>query len=321
MSAHTGLERDTGARIVLETASGLLIEASTSPHDGLLEEFYQDYDKAFVLENEKEGLEGFAACLALNAGDAYVRLRGRYGPFREFVVVLRARGERVAGANFIVFPWGEGQGAGISVNLNYVFVNDPFRRRGLLRRLMGDLPALALGLFAHTNAHDIPRALVELPTGASSALPVYTFIEQNDPYRMSQEAYKKDTELTGLDQMERILMWGRLGARIVDFDYVQPPLSHAQGPDDTLAFAVLGCTLPTLDACILRKHLECFFGISVLKGAPLGGDPTAAAQIARLSGMCDVGQMIRLLPLGKSLPVADAHRPASLRAALRGGAA
>src|SRR5262245_56131772 len=74
-----------GTRLSLVSTSGLVIDATTSPDDGLLEEFYRDYDGAFVLENEKEGYDGFAECLELNAGDHYASLVKRYGPFREFV--------------------------------------------------------------------------------------------------------------------------------------------------------------------------------------------------------------------------------------------
>jgi hypothetical protein len=93
------------ARIQLRSPSGLLIEASTGSSDGVLDQFYQDYDAAFVLENEKEGRAGFVECLALN-GEAYPELAARFGAFREFVLVARdsADGPRIGGANFVAFP-------------------------------------------------------------------------------------------------------------------------------------------------------------------------------------------------------------------------
>src|SRR5256885_165890 len=123
--AQTGATR-AATRLSLVSASGLAIEATTGADDGLLEEFYRDYDGAFVLENEKEGYDGFAECLGLNAGDQYANLVGRYGPFREFVAVVRdpATGARLGGANFIIFPV-SGVAAHdlvLSINLNYVFV-------------------------------------------------------------------------------------------------------------------------------------------------------------------------------------------------------
>jgi hypothetical protein len=315
--ANTGAARN-GTRLSLVSASGLAIDATTTADDGLLEEFYRDYDGAFVLENEKEGYDGFAECLGLNAGDQYANLVGRYGPFREFVVVVRdpATGARLGGANFIIFPV-SGAAARelvLSINLNYVFVNAQLRRKGVFRQLMGDLPALAFRLFAETNSSDLPNATWGEPQ-------VYIFIEQNDPFRMSREDYDRDTELTGLDQVARIGLWSRLGARIVDFPYVQPPLSKDQDADDTLAYAVLGAPDADLDACLLRAHLERFFGISVLKGADLSVEPTAAAQLSELAVRCKDNRRVLLLdgnvPVIESALAKSAKRPATLREALR----
>ena len=157
----TGAARD-GTRLRLTSTSGLTIDATTAADDGLLEEFYRDYDGAFVLENEKEGYDGFAECLELNAGAHYTSLVGRYGPFREFVAVVRdpATGERLGGANFIIFPvsGAAARDLVLSMNLNYVFINAKLRRKGIFRQLIGDLPALAFRLFVATNASDLPKA-------------------------------------------------------------------------------------------------------------------------------------------------------------------
>jgi hypothetical protein len=316
-----------GTRLNLVSGSGLVIEVTTAADDGLLEEFYRDYDGAFVLENEKESYEGFAECLRLNAGDHYANLVGRYGPFREFVGVVRdpATGARVGGANFIMFPiaGATAREPVLSINLNYVFINARLRRTGLFRRLMDDLPAVAVRLFVETNAADLPKDLPkDLPNPRGEGEPpVYIFIEQNDPFRMSREDYDRDTQLTGLDQVARIGLWSRLGARIVDFPYVQPPLSRGQGADDTLAYAVLGVRDADLDACLLRAHLERFFGISVLKGADLSVEPTAAAQLSELAARCKEKRRVPLLdgnvPVIESALAKTAGRPATLREALR----
>jgi hypothetical protein len=310
-----------GTRLSLISSSGLVIDATTTADDGLLEEFYRDYDGAFVLENEKEGYDGFAECLGLNAGDQYANLAGRYGPFRELIAVVRdaATGARLGGANFIIFPisGANARELALSINLNYVFVNAQLRRKGVFRQLIGDLPALAFRLFAETNSADLPAAL---RTGVREPQ-VYIFIEQNDPFRMSREDYDRDTQLTGLDQVARIGLWSRLGARIVDFPYVQPPLSKDQDADHTLAYAVLGARDADLDACLLRAHLERFFGISVLKGADLSAEPTAAAQLSELAIRCRDNRRVPLLdgnvPVIESALAKTAKRPATLREALR----
>lgn len=68
------------APIQLQSPSGLLIEASTGSADGVLDQVYQDYDAAFVLENEKEGRDGFVECLALNGAPmpAWRRVSGLF---------------------------------------------------------------------------------------------------------------------------------------------------------------------------------------------------------------------------------------------------
>jgi hypothetical protein len=322
-TGRSGTGRD-GTRLSLVSTSGLMIEATTAADDGLLEEFYRDYDGAFVLENEKEGYDGFAECLGLNAGDHYANLVGRYGPFREFVAVIRdpATGARVGGANFIMFPvaGATAREPVLSINLNYIFINAQLRRTGLFRRLMRDLPAVAVRLFDQTNASDLPKALSQPPRGTGEPQ-VYIFIEQNDPFRMSREDYDRDTQLTGLDQVARIGLWSRLGARIVDFPYVQPPLSKDQDADDTLAYAVLGVRDVDLDACLLRAHLERFFGISVLKGADLSVEPMVGAQLSDLAVRCKEKRRVLLLdgnvPVIESALAKTAGRPATLREALR----
>ena len=318
-----------GTRIELQSPSGLLIEATTGSADGLLDQFYQDYDAAFVLENEKEGRDGFAECLALNHGAAYVDLSAQFGPFREFVLIARGGdlAPRIGGANFIAMPLqqpGEADATILSVHLNYVFVNAQARHQGHLKRLMRDLPHVALALFAATNASDIPGAWTAAGRASTPAAPqTLIFIEQNDPFRMSPEAYALDTRHTGLDQIARISIWSRLGARIVDFPYVQPPLSASQAADETLLLAVLGADGDALSACLVRDHLYRFFGISVLKGSDPMRQPAAARQLSSLAAACGERKPVHLLSsrrldeaLARSSP-ASTPRAASVRDLLR----
>jgi hypothetical protein len=84
---------------------------------------------------------------------------------------------------------------------------------------------------------------------------------------------------------------------------------------------VLGAPDADLDACLLRSHLERFFGISVRKGADLSVEPTAAAQLSELALRCKDNRGVPLLDA--NVPVIDsalaktARRPATLREALR----
>jgi len=280
-----------GARVRVTSAAGLAYDGSTSAGDGRLEEFFAAYDAAFVLPNEKEGHAGFAACLALNEGSQYDRLCRRYGPFREFIVTVRAAGEMVGGLNFITFPLSDPDQdrPALSLNLNYIFVVATHRRRGLLTRMVGDLPAVALAMFAHSHGPLLPG------DAAAACHCVYTFIEQNDPYRMSAADYALDTELTGLDQLARIALWARQGARIVDFAYVQPALTAQQEPDPNLVYAVLGAPGPTLHPGFLSQHLERFFAVSVLKGADPRSNAEARQQLDSLADCAAQGRRLALL--------------------------
>lgn len=281
----------------------------TDTGDGpVFDRFFAGYDRAFVLPDEKEDVEGFRACLALNHGAEHDRLVAEYGPFRELCLVADdADGTPAGGANMIAAVIDvPGFGPAVTVNLNYVYVDPASRGRGHLRRLVAASAKIAESLFGDPIAPIV-------------------FIEQNDPFRMSAQAYARDTAATGLDQLDRLRIWSRLGARIVDIDYVQPALSAGQGPDDTLIYSVLGRAEPTLPAAILRAHLARFFGISVLKGAPFGGDETVQAQLNDLGTATAANRRIDLLdpePLLDRLAAPQEARallgeiPPSFRAAL-----
>jgi hypothetical protein len=212
---------------------------------------------------------------------------------------------------------GKSDGSALSMNLNYVFINQRFRRGGFFKRLTIDLPEIARRLLAITNPGDISWPPAESPE-------MLMFIEQNDPYGMSPEEYALDTEFTGLDQLARIGIWARLGAKVVDFPYVQPPLTAQQKADHNLVYGVLGANTDSLDSCLLLGHLRSFFGISVLKGADPMSEPNAAQQLRSLAGMCEARETVRLLDAAAlqhaPSPLSDtqAARPTSLRKFLRG---
>jgi len=272
----------------------------------VFDRFFAGYDRAFVLPDEKEDRDGLVECLALNHGEAARDLTRRYGRFREICAIATDEaGMVVGGANLIALRHERSEGDPIvTANLNYMYVEPEARGRGHLRRLF----------------ETVSNAVAEM--AESEATPLI-FIEQNDPFAMSEEAYRHDSEFTGLDQFDRLRIWARLGARIVDIPYVQPPLSADQEPDDGLVYAVLGASGDTLPAGVIAAHLRGFFGISVLKGAPLEDEPTAAA----LLGALDAGGEVALLDPSTLLArihsredaIALPGPPATLREALAVG--
>jgi GNAT superfamily N-acetyltransferase len=257
--------------------AGLDIAMSNEAGGPVLELFYSGYDRAFVLPNEKENFAGFVDCLNLNHGAARKRLDAMYGPFSEVCLVARDSEslEFVGGSNFIALSITARDRSIVTANLNYIFVDSAARGRGYFGRLV-----------------EAVRQAAIIAMG-SSGEPVI-FIEQNDPLRMSLDDYQQDTEFTGLDQLDRMRIWAKQNARVIDHPYTQPPLTRDAEPDDNLIYGVLS-DQATLDACLLRDHLRAFFGISVLKGRPLADEPIAARQIATLDDMCVAGQCIDLL--------------------------
>ena len=268
---------------------GLELRATERPDSPLLEHFFAGYDRAFVLPDEREELDGFRACLAINP-----RTRRRFGRFhRELVMVVDdpATGQLLGGANFLATRFDDAPTGHppVTVALNYLFVEAAARGRGLARMLKAEVGRLA-------------NAAVAAPPGAPAPA---IFIEQNDPMRLTAEEYAADSAHAGIDQIDRLNVWARMGAKLVDFGYVQPPLSATQACDDGLAYAVMGLDGGMVDAAYLRAHLESFFGISVLKGGDPHAEPSARAQLAALAAMSAAGTPVTLIAMQ---PVIDALR-------------
>jgi hypothetical protein len=55
-------------------AAGLRFDVTDLPTGLVLETFYEGFDAAFVLPEEKEPIDGFRQCLALNHNPDYVSL-------------------------------------------------------------------------------------------------------------------------------------------------------------------------------------------------------------------------------------------------------
>jgi len=279
-----------------DLGDGVSLHVFTRSDDARLLNFFEAYDAAFILEDEKENLDGFKACLDLNEGAAYARLSCLYGPYREIVIQLTegAAGRVLGAANFIAFAGG---GADLTVSLSYIFVDSAERQRGHFSRLMAMVRSEAQAAFAWPDA--APEPLI--------------FIEMNDPVNMSPGDYGRDSAHAGLDQVDRLRIWERRGARIVALPYRQPPLSAQQTADSDLLLGVLGASGDSLEACLMAQHLRRFFGVTVLKGADPAGSPVAADQLARLDKACENGERISLT--GFDRVFADASRVLRDRAA------
>lgn len=267
---------------------GVRVTASADPSSPILRRFFSGYDRAFVLPDEREDLAGFEKCLALNRTHHHALGRTHC----ELVAVLEDEtGTLLGGINFLATAIDRPGAPPAAVALNYVYVEEAARGRGLLRQTLSAVRTLAL------TALDLD------PEGPPPAI----FIEQNDPLRLTPEEYAEDTAHSGLDQVDRLAIWARVGARVVDFPYIQPALSADQQPDDGLIYAAVDYPGEAVDAGLFHDHLESFFAISVLKGEtePPGG--AAARQIAALTGRA---APVPLLPMEPALDWLRAGRSA-----------
>lgn len=266
--------------IRLDLANGVRVVASDDPASSVLPRFFSGYDRAFVLPDEREELAGFEACLALNRSHRHAFGRTH----SELVAIFEdVNGTLVGGANFLATAIHRGNALPpAAIALNYVYVEEAARGRGLLRIIVGAVRELAL------IALGLDRA------GPSPAI----FIEQNDPLRLTADEYAADTAHSGTDQLDRLAIWARVGTRVVDFPYVQPALSPGQNADDGLIYAAVDYPGSSVDAGFLHDHLQSFFGISVLKGVT---DPVSGVAIAQLAALAKRSEPVALLAMEPAL--------------------
>ncbi|MET1074562.1 MAG: GNAT family N-acetyltransferase [Umezawaea sp.] len=248
---------------VFESAGGLTVLATDDGGSDIFATFFEGYDQAFTLPDEKEDRTGFVDCMALNHAPEYARISASLGRFRELVVIAEIDGRTIGGANFLVTP-SPGRHV-VTLHLNYAYVLPGMRGQGLLRRLV-----------------DACRELAERTYPAAG--PVVVFLELNDPLLLTAEQYEQDSAASGVDQFDRVAIWARLGIRVVDFPYVQPPLSATQQADVPLILAVLADRDFEFDGGLLADHLERFFAISVLKNGDVETNDLAAAQVRECRG-------------------------------------
>ncbi len=272
-----------------ESAGALHVGLTTKPYSRVVDTFCREYKTAFLFPKDRETRSGLRLCLSLNgaAGDA---VHKRFGPSREYVAVLLDSDGTVAGGmNFICFPMNDVRGS-MTVHTTYVFVTPSWRGRGLLRRVYRTIEDVAR---AYGRQCGLPDAMEMLFVG-----------EQKDPFSMTLEGFRAAAEADGVDAFDRLAMWGQLGARMLLFRYVQPPLTPGGLPDTTLFLRVLfreelsdpapDMQARGVDPKVLKEHLRRFFGISVAKGLY---DPGCLPEVQR-----EMDELDAKLALGETVP-------------------
>ncbi len=265
--------------------------------------FFRGYSTIFIPPNERESLDGFRTCLSYNDTIKYKHEHSAFGPFREFVLILREGKSELpaAGANFVCYPMiSDGI---LSIHSNYAYVLPAFRRRGYLRSMYMQMARIALSYASEFNYRGTkPRVVI--------------FGEQTDPFRMTLKQFNFDAAIANIDSFSRFLVWSRLGARILDFPYIQPPLSYELSSDHTLFLRVIfiddGLAPNTsgrrrqLSPQLVKEHLRRFFAVSVLKrGSTLDGHPEILLQFSKLDSVIRQREKLSLYDMPSSKIVSD----------------
>lgn len=221
-------------------SSSLHVDVSFKPDD-ILNEFMEGYHQAFILPEEKEEFNDFKTLLNQNHAPLYSELSRKFGPFASCVFVIKDHHKVIAGASLDMF------GSSKSMHLNYCFVDEHHRQKGLLKNILEA---------SHQICHNL----------SGSSHPFLLFLEINNPQKMPINKQRLDEQHSGLNQDTRLLVWERVGASLIDAPYIQPSLSKDKEPCRDL---LLACIAPQVDCLPSQKvydHLWRFFGLSVLKG-------------------------------------------------------
>lgn len=208
---------------------GLLMELKitvTSSVDSTLDKFYPAFDLCFDGPDSKETYHGFRTCLYLNDD---ISLQLKYGPFQEMIMICESSDGVIGGSNFIWFEFEHFY----TIHLNYIFVNEEHRRKGILKKMLNEIMAMS----------------------NKAGKPVTLFLEINDP--------------------ENHIIWGHLGAKILDIDYIQPSISLST-TSEPMSLGVLG---DFVSYDMLYSHLYNFFSTSVLKGIDAMDNHTSNLQL------------------------------------------
>jgi hypothetical protein len=231
----------------------VVFEEITRSDSPSFQSFYEMYEAAFPIADEREPPEAFDAILRFNAD---LRLQMAHGPYREIVVAIRAwdGGPMIGGHVFGVTTSAEHRQCGMAASVQgiYTFLH----------------PAARGTLSIHSVAEYSQRAasLLFAVPGFEARQPSPILFEVNNPLRMSTDEIEVDTRLSGTNPFRRYMFWYRSGFWPLDFPYVQPRLR-----DDASAihyldlFCTHGAATP-LPAKVLFRHLSAFVSVSVLKG-------------------------------------------------------
>jgi hypothetical protein len=144
----------------------------------------------------------------------------------------------------------------MSVHGSYWFIQPEYRKQRHSRWLFGAMEQLL---------------------GRTFGPDMWLLYEVNDPLRMTPEKLRLDFMATGQDPVDRLAASCAWGDRLLDLDYVQPALGPGkQDEHGLLLMARGGQSIPSQ---VLARHLEAFFGLSVIKTGDCRDRPVAQRQV------------------------------------------
>jgi GNAT superfamily N-acetyltransferase len=214
-----------------------IVDLRTSPDEALLQQLYQQvYLQNFTIVSEQESPDLWRPRLWVESAESlrfelHVLVAGRH---------LHQPTRQLFGANYCELYLASGCGL-----VTYLVVDHPARRTGLGRRLL-----TAGCRLLQERAETLRRPLRAI------------FAETNNPTRQLEDV---------MDPRQRLAAFHRLGARIVNFPYIQPELAPGQGAcHDLLLLALpidqpLGATLP---ASIVIDFLDDFYRANAVDHPP-----------------------------------------------------
>jgi hypothetical protein len=237
--------------------------------------FYEMYQAAFPIADEREPPEAFDAILAFNAD---LGMQKTHGPYREMVVGIRAwdGGPMIGGHVFGITTSAAHRHYGMAASVQgiYTFFHPAAR---------GVVPIRTVVEYSQRAA-----ACVFEMAGFKARYPPPILFEVNNPLRMSAKDIELDTRLSGTDPYRRYVFWCRSGFWPLDFPYVQPRLRTDASPIDYLDLFCTRSATSSLPAKVLLKHLSAFISMSVLKGA----NPSADNDFAAMKGWLESRETI-----------------------------
>jgi hypothetical protein len=237
--------------------------------------FFEIYQAAFPIEDEREGVDAFEQILALNHDRL---IQDRFGPYREVVAAVRRwDGGPVIGGH--VFGMASGpvhRSLGIAASIQgiYSFLHPDCR---------GSVPIAAFAAYCRQSAQRV-FGTSDAPGGIE---PI--FMEVNNPSRMLPEEIAVDRQSSGMDPSRRYRFWSRAGYSPLAVDYVQPRLREDADP---IRYLDLFCSRNSgsqVPSSLLLEHLRSFLSVSVFKGTDADDDPDFAAMRTALSRVAAIG--------------------------------